>query len=287
VIATAPATAEDALRERVAEAFGTIRSWNVVGVTRRTRIVRAGRDTIVVKPLSSSSRAEALRAVMDAVHAAGVPGPRLLACLDVDCMRVVVFEYIAGTTLIGTPAHADEPWREPFAVLRQLRDVRCLYSTVDRAMAIDRQWLDRLSTLAREDDTAAAVHDALSRAAAPTYGALAHGDFAPQNLVRGIDGRAVTPIDWEEAGYARAGLDGGWLLALNRVGAGPALTRERVWDACRTAGLSTEELVWGEGLGLLRLYYRVTTWGRSDDRWAAKQAWIRAALGSYAERYPT
>jgi aminoglycoside phosphotransferase (APT) family kinase protein len=203
---------------------------------------------IVVKHMTSTHRPSELREVMREAAGASLSCPRLVDCVEHEDGWLALFEFVDGRPL---RAAGDATRDRVFAWLERL--ARITPSSAVRN--IDRDWLARVSPLGRDDPAAKRTLDDL--AAHPPSGApcLAHGDVAPQNLIETPSGLVL--IDWEEAGAARPGFDAGWLLALNRIGAGLRTPRRELIRAATDAGLSPSNVAWFEQLGLLRLQWRM------------------------------
>ena len=136
--------------------------------------------------------------VARAIFAAGAPAPRIEGLAEVDGRAGVIYERLAGPSLLGMlSAH---PWRLP-VVARTLAEVQAAIH--ERTMPS----LPRLrDVLARRVEAAPSLPPAHRRAAlealaalgaAPVAEALCHGDYHPDNVLFSTRGPLV--IDWENA----------------------------------------------------------------------------------------
>jgi aminoglycoside phosphotransferase (APT) family kinase protein len=166
--------------------------------TGRTAEVFAWGDTLVLKlfrPEWGMDTATHEAEVARALYAAGVAAPRVDNVIAVDGRAGVVYERIAGPSLMGTLAA--RPWRLR-GVARLLGETHA--SMHERTVS----GLPQLrEILARRIQVAPGLPTALQRAALdvlntlPDGETLCHGDFHPGNVLLSVRGPLV--IDWENA----------------------------------------------------------------------------------------
>jgi aminoglycoside phosphotransferase (APT) family kinase protein len=232
-------------RAEVEARFGAVRQAVAVGSRPGTFIVVAGGRRLVAKTLRNGWTAAETERLDDVLAAAAVPRAPLLAC----SAEWAFFGWVEGTPPRPASAGWDAAWDAAFTLLVALRSVRPPLAADPGA-----RWLERVAETAGACPAAADALAIVTPAPAAAR-SLAHGDFAPQNFLHSPAGLVV--VDWEEAGAADDGFDAGWLLALNRLGAGPRLPRPELAARLEGSGFAAAALRRWEGVGLLRMHYRV------------------------------
>lgn len=231
---------------------------------------------VVVKRMLPAHPPAVFRQTMAAIEDASIGCPPLLDCLEYREHWYALFAFVDGLPL-RRPRPGHTGWDDVFALLARL-------ATIARPLPpgnIERAWLERVSSLRGHDAIAARLLDDL--AAHPPIGVpcLAHGDFAPQNFLETSSGLVL--IDWEEAGAASPGFDAGWLLALNRIGAGLRMNRDALLARVTDLRIPLSNALWFEGLGLLRLQWRATSWLTARPEFFAVVDKIQSAVGRFTD----
>jgi aminoglycoside phosphotransferase (APT) family kinase protein len=267
--------ADGGLRERLTERFGAPTALVPVGLAGSTCLVVTRDAYLIAKRMPDAWSPGQLGELFAELARARIPGPQLLDSLPLEASWYALFTYVEGAAL-----RADDPgwralWASAFGLLRRLAGIPASAAPYD----LDARWLARAAELAPGDPAAARLLEYLRTAPPAGEARFAHGDFAPQNLLRTGTGLAL--IDWADAGVARPGFDAGWLLALNRVGAGPRLPHAELAAALHDPEVPAANRSWYEGLGLLRMRWRamhlVTT--RPELRWLLERT--RAGIAGY------
>lgn len=212
---------------------------------------------------------------MLAVANASIPCPPLLDCLEHQGSWFALFEFLEGKPLYWSGA-GDAGQSGVFELLARVAHV----TLPPTSRNIEREWLDRVSSLRADEASAARLLDDLEAHPPNGMPCLAHGDVAPQNLLDTLSGLAL--IDWEEVGAARPGFDAGWLLALNRIGAGLRVSRRVLLERAAGLGIPLSNAVWFEKLGLLRLQWRAQSLLTSHPHVCGILEKVRAAVGQSA-----
>jgi len=185
--------------------------------------------------------------------------------------------YVIGEWIddLGSSDDAEREWPAMLDLLQQLRS-----HSVVPGSRLEPRWLTRLGQTLTDEPAALLLLDALRQSPPTGSCTLAHGDFSPQNIVRGAGGYVL--IDWEEVGSAADGFDAGWLLAHARLGAG-LRSYGQTKTALLAAGFDERNLSWFESLGLVRLLFRARTLSMDDERRRVVVARTREAVASAAE----
>jgi hypothetical protein len=251
----------DVLVARLARLLGRAPTLSPLGSSGSTfALTIDGRVRAVAKRVVDAARVPDLDRLLTLVRGKGLPCPSVLGGVEVEGTWYAVFSHLAGRELALGSCDWEPAWERAFEWLVQLGAI------VEPPLSRDLEdhWLDLVDESARIDAACCAVQRVLR--AAPPSGprTLVHGDFAPQNFLLGADGLAL--VDWEEAGRARPGFDAGWLLALNRVGAGARMHRSVLFGRLAALGLAPPNLRWFEGLGLLRMHARALAWREAPAR---------------------
>jgi aminoglycoside phosphotransferase (APT) family kinase protein len=239
------------------------------------RLLADGR-AIVAKRMPQAHPPAAFRQTIAAIQRASIGCPRLLDCLEQGEHWYALFAFVDGVPL-PQRRPVDIGWDDVFMLLARL-------ATVTRPLPprnIERHWLERVSSLRRHDAMAARLLNALTEHAPIGIPCLAHGDFAPQNVLDSASGLVL--IDWEEAGASSPGFDVGWLLALNRIGAGLRMNREALLARATALRIPISNAIWFEGLGLLRLEWRATSWLTTRPHLGAVVEKIRSAVSEFTD----
>jgi Ser/Thr protein kinase RdoA (MazF antagonist) len=240
-----------AVRRAVVARVGVVRDAGPAG---RALVIRGDRGALVLKWMSEDRPADAFGRALDALGRAGVRCPRLLGEIPADGRWLALLSYLPGLPLSVSGAERwASLWRQAVWVLTRIAALPASLAPWDLRQA----WLRRLAGRLGAWPAAARLLDRLNAAPPGGAPAPAHGDFAPQNFLDRHGRLAV--VDWDDLGMAEPGFDGGWLLALNRIGAGPRMERARLWARLTTCGLPGENLAWFEALGLLRMLHRAAT----------------------------
>jgi hypothetical protein len=230
-----------------------------VGVVRNAKpaggaiLIRGARGALVIKSMGNDRPPDAFGRALDDLGQAGIRCPRLLGQIPADDRWLALLSYVPGLPLSVAGERWVSLWRQAFSVLTRIGALPANLAPWD----LRQSWLRRLAGRLGAWPAAVRLLDRLN--AAPPGGAPtpAHGDFAPQNFLDRHGHLAV--VDWDEVGMAEPGFDGGWLLALNRIGAGPRMDRARLWARLATRGVPGENLAWFEALSLLRMLHRAAT----------------------------
>lgn len=273
---SAPATAapalDPALQAEVEARFGTVRQAVPVGSRAGTWIVAAGGRRLVAKALRDGHTAAGAEALDDVLARAGIPRAPLLGCGG----GWAFYGWVDGAPPRPGGDAWDAAWDAAFALLGQLRGIR---DPVPGDPGT--RWMARVAESAGAWPESADVL-AIARAvvASAESRGLAHGDFAPQNFVASPGG--VVLVDWEEAGTADDGFDAGWLLALNRLGAGPRLPQPTLAGRLEGMGFSPASLRRWEAVGLLRVHHRVHHGAAGGDPASPLHQAVRRALAEFA-----
>ena len=138
------------------------------------------------------------------------------------------------------------------------------------------EWTQRLSAFRYRDAAAELLRRRLFAQRPSSTPVLAHGDFAPQNLLEIPTGALL--VDWEQCGSAPQAFDAGWLSALVRAELTPTGSPASLTRQLERLQIDADELRWCEGLGLLRLLYRVRTASMSANGRSAAAARLRVAI---------
>lgn len=253
--------------------------WSVapLGVTGQTYAVWVGgRTAAVIKRLRPNRRPEDVRRALEIIRACGVACPVLLASAPASAGWLALFEHIDGHSPDPSSSEWAEMWSAALSFLPRLTWIRERVASWD----LESEWLENVAPAAAEYEAASDLLRRLRDHAPDGIPCLAHGDFAPQNFVLGAQGLAL--IDWEEVGYARPGFDAGWLLSLNRVGAGPRWQQEMLLGTLINMGIAASNLNWFEGMGLLRMHARAHSWKDRPLERALALETIRSAIWAYA-----
>ena len=155
---------------------------------------------------SHLARTEAKRAA--AVHAAGIPSPRVVEVIEVEGRSGIVFERVLGDTLLST-LQADRSQAQ--AVGRRLAEFH-----VELHRTHVRELPDLIASLSeRLSSLPSALQDRFGRllSALPRGDKVFHGDFHPGNILL-ADGPII--IDWLNACSSHPALDVGRSLVLIR-----------------------------------------------------------------------
>lgn len=255
--------------------FGCGWSAAALAANRRTYAVRVEDRTVaVVKTLRADRHPDDVRRALEIVRTRGIACPALLASVPTSAGCLAVFEHVEGDGADPLSSGWADMWSTALSLLPRLASIRERVAAWD----LENEWLAEVAPAAAEDVAAAALLQQLHDRAPEGLPCFAHGDFAPQNFVLG--GPGLTLIDWEHFGYARPGFDAGWLLSLNRVGAGPQWPQEVLLETLIDAGVEPSNLTWFEGLGLLRMHARAYSWSDRPFERAFVLETVRAAIRS-------
>jgi aminoglycoside phosphotransferase (APT) family kinase protein len=242
------------LRSAVNHRLGAIRSTTTVGRAGTTCIVETSEAKVVVK------RMEYLRAPTQfadlfarLTQLSSPPCPPLLWTVKLDDHWYAVFDYVEGFVPNPDDPEWGDHWQSALHLLHRLRTLDDIVPPWDLEVI----WLERLAQFDFSHPAAQRLLKSLRQASPSGPRTLAHGDFSVQNFLCTSAGLIL--LDWEEVGSARIGFDAGWILALNRIGAGPRALHARVVQDLVASGFPAANLQWFEALGLLRLLYRTMT----------------------------
>jgi aminoglycoside phosphotransferase (APT) family kinase protein len=214
---------------------------------------------------------------LELARAHGIGCPTLLASAAAPSGWLALFDHVEGHVPDPLSTAWPKAWSAAVSLLTQLSRIREHVASWD----LESEWLDNVAPAAAEDEAACDLLCRLRERAPDGVPCFAHGDFAPQNFVLGGPA-GLTLIDWEDCGYSRPGFDAGWLLSLNRIGAGPrceqTVLHRRLIDE---TGVVDTNLKWFEGLGLLRMHARAYAWtDRPLERAFILEA-VRLAISSH------
>lgn len=231
---------------RVVRAFPRL---TPAGMVVQSCIVKGAAGQWVVKRMGYERDPGTVGSLLNHLRAAGMPCPRLVQGIPLADEWAALFTFEAGASVGLTDPVWPRVWEEALVRLEQLHKLPPL----PPHWRLESLWQARLKALPFEG-AAAALWDHLQDSPPLGLPTLAHGDFAPQNFLWTEAGLML--IDWEEIGWAAPAFDAGWLLALNRVGAGPRLGQASLFASLIARGFPAHNLRWFEGLGLLRMLYR-------------------------------
>ncbi len=238
----------------VEAALGRITAHEPVGRSIETQALVIGEQRYLLKPMSDERRPAAVGGVLDSLASCSPAlAPRLLHAVELPGRPhwYGVFEWVEGVTRRQDSPDWPGAWDRALRLLATLRE----QPPVDEGLPrLAEQWLTRLEAVRWHDALAELLYTRLQQELPRAPLVLAHGDFAPQNLVW-AQGRAML-VDWEELGRAPAEFDPGWLLTLSSMGATPSLHPEALRARLIDEGLDDGHLRWFQGLGLLRMAYR-------------------------------
>lgn len=242
------------LRAALDRVVGKALSVRAIGRSGSSHIVETEKATLVIKRMSSE-RSPAMYAERFGYLSSLEPliAPNLVAVVDVGDCWYAVFEHIEGSLPSPGDGGWSSFWQRAFDLLVRLRSL----PNVPVEWRLESTWLDCLSNFAFGFAPAEALLNRLLGTQPLGPRTWAHGDFSGQNLIMASHGLVL--IDWEDLGSAPAGFDAGWLLALNRLGAGPQVSPLGLFGVFNNLGFPEENLRWFEALGLLRLLYRAKT----------------------------
>jgi hypothetical protein len=228
--------------------LGPVEGLRWVGELSRTAVGETPQGRITVKEMSAERDPEAFASLFAPAASHPLPAPRWRGHGrgTRDWLSVFAFEEGEGIGLAWSPW-----WEQALDLLVVLRSWPGALPPWD----IQALWLERLTAATSRRSPAGEVLARLRPVSPRGCAALAHGDFAPQNIIVGKNGPVL--IDWEEAGRAAAGFDAGWLLALRCIGCGVDLSYDRLTGELYARGFERDALRWFEGLGLARLAWRV------------------------------
>lgn len=246
------------LMSRLKRHFGAIRRTEQIG--RHTWMTSLKQQTIVVKKMTPSYSPSSFREYYARVQAAGISCPNLLSCFEWEHSCLACYEHCKGSIPVPGEHGWDKVWQTALEWLSK-------FLTVENASPswnLEKLWLKQLLKICSSHPQGNKLLRWLRENPIEGKWCAAHGDFAPQNWL--WSGSNLILVDWEEPGYSRAGFDAGWLLALNRVGAGPRKEQNVLFKELQGTGFHDHNLRWFEGLGLVRLLYRTLT-----EKFPAKQ----------------
>jgi Ser/Thr protein kinase RdoA (MazF antagonist) len=233
------------------------RRWSLapLGRNRRTHAVRLGdRAVAVVKTIRSDREPHDVERAFRLLRTHGVACPALLTAIRAPTGWLALFEHVDGVEPDPSSLAWGDTWSAALSVLPRLAGIRERIAAWD----LEREWLAFVAPAAVEYEAANELLERLRESEPGGTACLAHGDFAPQNFV--VGDRGVTLVDWEDLGYARPGFDAGWLLSLNRVGAGPRWPHDVLLRKFVDMDIAPANLRWFEAIGLLRMHARAHSW---------------------------
>lgn len=241
----------------LASELGPLRRCEPVGVRGSTWRIERDDGPALLKRMSSSRTPEAVTAVLAGLRAKDPPRAPAL----VRAVRHVepggsdawygVFSWLDGAPRRPEDAGWPAAWQQVLELLVTLRDTS---APTHGLPLLTELWLRRVSDMRHLDAVAELLRRQLVERPPQGRLGLAHGDFGLQNLV--WHAGEVALLDWEELGLAPPEFDGGWLLAMSRMGATPSLAPHELRLRLVELGLAAEHLGWYQGLGLLRLLWR-------------------------------
>src|SRR3990167_4173195 len=193
--------------------FGSIQRTKQIG--RHTWIASSKWHTLVVKKMTRSYTPSAFREYYARVQSAGISCPNLVACFGWEHSCFACYDYSKGRIPVPGKQEWDKAWKKALDWLSRFQTV----VSASPSWNLEKLWLKRALKICSSDPLGNRLLRWLRGNPVQGKWCAAHGDFAPQNWI--WSGNSLILVDWEEPGYSRAGFDAGWLLALNRVGAGP------------------------------------------------------------------
>ena len=184
-----------------------------------------------VRPDAAASELRITRAV----RAAGAPAPEAFELVTVDGRQGIVFERVAGHSMVREVEL--RPWRL-FALARQLAD---LHAALHRLQApaelpTQRQQIARWIDGAHLEPAERAVYQSLLEAASDGV-QLCHGDFHPGNVILSPGGPVV--LDWSRATRGIPVLD---LARTSVLITDAELPAETAWHVRALMGLGRQAL---------------------------------------------
>jgi aminoglycoside phosphotransferase (APT) family kinase protein len=260
----------------LATALAPLRRCDALGANGRTWRIERDDGPWLIKRMSSSRSPEAVTEVLAGLSTTEpARAPALVQAVwppDEDGW------YGRFTWLDGHPRRAEDPgwpvaWAQALELLAMLHDTAPPTSGLP---PLTEQWVARLAAMDHLDAIAALLRRQLLDDLPGGSLGLAHGDFGLQNLVW-IGGEPAL-VDWEELGLAPAEFDGGWLLTMSAVGATPSLATDALRSRLTGMGLEPDRLRWYQGLGLLRLSWRMRALSLPPSRAGAMAQRVRAAM---------
>jgi aminoglycoside phosphotransferase (APT) family kinase protein len=273
----------------LATKLGPLRRCEAVGVRGGTWRLEREDGPALLKRMAPERTPEAVAEVLARLRASDPPrAPALLRAVrladpadsdpaDSDPVQRAPW-YGLFSWLDGAPRRAEDTgwataWPQVLALLATLREVRTPASGLPLLTEL---WLRRVTAMEHLDAIAGLLRQQLVEH--PPLGplGLAHGDFGLQNLV--WHAGEVALVDWEELGLAPAEFDGGWLLAMSTMGATPSLQPTELRPRLVALGLEDERLRWYQGLGLLRLSWRMRALSLPAAQAGAIAQRVRAAM---------
>jgi aminoglycoside phosphotransferase (APT) family kinase protein len=270
---------DDQVRAAITRESGDIRRVQSVGRSGSTHIVEADRMTVVVKRMDDLREPARFADYFTLLSREPSPfSPRLITTVELRACWFAVFEFVAGTVPNPAGSAWRTYWQAAYQLLERLRDLTAIVPE----WPLETIWLERLSRWNFEYVPARFLLDSLGRRTPGGPRTLAHGDFGAQNLLHTRAGLVL--VDWEEIGSAPIGFDAGWILALNRVGAGPLGDQLQVFQHLVARGFPAANLSWFEVLGLLRLLYRAMTLPLDAAVRTILVESIRAEISSYGDK---
>jgi aminoglycoside phosphotransferase (APT) family kinase protein len=249
-------------------------------VASNTFLVETAQATLVTKRMSYERTPEKFAHLFREMKQAQVPCPELVSAIELKDDWFALFTYEDGYIPNVSDPNWDIIWRQAFDLLAQLKDLTAIVPEWD----LESIWLDRFRQVSFNTTLAEALFRRLLASLPNGERTLAHGDLAPQNFLC-TDDRLLL-LDWEEVGSAHSGFDAGWVLALNRIGAGPRMPQTQLFRSLVSMGFLVDNLRWFEGLGLLRMLYRLLTWPMEQTTFQFLLAGIQNQIESYTKDLP-
>lgn len=244
------------LSSAIAKGFGTIKRFTrlsrLAQTPPRTFLIETSQRTLVAKQMSYQRAPETFAHLFREMKRAQVPCPELVTVIELKDNWFALFTYEDGY-IPRFDSQWDSVWQQAFDLLARLRELIGIVPEWD----LESMWLDRFSQATFNSSSGQGLSQRLLESLPKGEQTLAHGDFAPQNFL--CTGERLLLLDWEEVGSAHTGFDAGWILALNRIGAGPRMPQTQLFRSLVSIGFPVDNLRWFEGLGLLRMLYRLLT----------------------------
>ncbi|MGH8929965.1 MAG: phosphotransferase [Egibacteraceae bacterium] len=260
---------------QIRQTVGAIHRVTPVGRNGRTWIAETDARRVVVKRMSLDHDPHQCSVVFaELVALSSSPFPGFVAALEHGESWYGLFNYVEGRTPHPDDTDWDRVWCTVLNQLTLLRDRAGIVPTWD----VGQLWLKRFAELPTDTLISSLLKDLTSFAPIGRF-TVAHGDLGAQNLL--VTASGLKFLDWEEIGGSFEGFDAGWLLALNRVRAGPQWPHERLLDELFDRGYAESNLRYFERIGLLRLLYRARTLPMGEHLRALITGIVMSAIKEY------
>ena len=233
--------------------LGVIKSVVPLSRLSRTYKILTSKSVYTVKRLVDLPDPGAFVTTYRALHLHGIPCPRLETYWQQKSNLYCVFQFLEGSRINPKDSSWSLGWQKAYRWLDFLNTLNQDIPHWD----LEKRWLTRFEGQFDDHPEARVLWSLLKDFSTVGDRRVAHGDFAPQNMLMGPQGWFI--LDWEEMGAARPGFDAGWVMALNLQGSGPKVEQTTLEQTMEKLGIPQFNLAWYTGLGLLRVFYRGLT----------------------------